>query len=84
MLIGRVTAIPDRSLFWQAYTPQMFRPRRVRQAPPGRCAGLRRPAYRMRLQQERVGMALELVEGRRGQYQGHSSRRLWTGIARLL
>ena len=60
---GRVTATPDRSLFWQAYTPQMFRLGVLRQALADAlaCGALiTDEASAM----ERVGLAPRLVEGR--------------------
>ncbi|PCC99300.1 2-C-methyl-D-erythritol 4-phosphate cytidylyltransferase [Halopseudomonas pelagia] len=60
---GRVTATPDRSLFWQAYTPQMFRLGALRQALADAlaCGALvTDEASAM----ERVGLAPRLIEGR--------------------
>lgn len=60
---GRVTATPDRSLFWQAYTPQMFRLGALRQALTDAltCGALiTDEASAM----ERAGFAPRLIEGR--------------------
>ncbi|MBQ0743243.1 MAG: 2-C-methyl-D-erythritol 4-phosphate cytidylyltransferase [Pseudomonas sp.] len=60
---GRVTATPDRSLFWQAYTPQMFRLGALRQALADAlaCGALiTDEASAM----ERAGFAPRLIEGR--------------------
>lgn len=60
---GRVTATPDRALFWQAYTPQMFRLGVLRQALADAlaCGALiTDEASAM----ERVGLAPRLIEGR--------------------
>ena len=59
----RVTATPDRSLFWQAYTPQMFRLEALRQALSGALAAgatITDEASAM----EWAGQAPLLVEGR--------------------
>lgn len=60
---GRVTATPDRSLFWQAYTPQMFRLGALRQALADALAGgalITDEASAM----EWAGLAPRLIEGR--------------------
>lgn len=60
---GRVSATPDRSQFWQAYTPQMFRLGALRQAlvEALACGALiTDEASAM----ERAGLAPRLIEGR--------------------
>lgn len=60
---GRVTSTPDRSLFWQAYTPQMFRLGALHQALTQALAAgaaITDEASAM----ERAGQAPRLVEGR--------------------
>ncbi|QIB51158.1 2-C-methyl-D-erythritol 4-phosphate cytidylyltransferase [Pseudomonas sp. OIL-1] len=60
---GRVTATPDRALFWQAYTPQMFRLEALRNALSGALgagASITDEASAM----EWAGQAPLLVEGR--------------------
>ncbi|WP_434543357.1 2-C-methyl-D-erythritol 4-phosphate cytidylyltransferase [Halopseudomonas sabulinigri] len=60
---GRVTATPDRALFWQAYTPQMFRLGALQQALTGALASgatITDEASAM----EWAGQAPLLVEGR--------------------
>lgn len=60
---GRVSSTPDRSLFWQAYTPQMFRLGALRQALSGALAAgaaITDEASAM----EWAGQAPRLVEGR--------------------
>ena len=60
---GRVTATPDRSLFWQAFTPQMFRLGQLREALADALksgAVITDEASAM----ERAGYAPRLIEGR--------------------
>lgn len=60
---GRVTATPDRSLFWQAYTPQMFRLGMLRDAlKRGLAAGIAITDEASAI--EWAGHAPRLIEGR--------------------
>jgi 2-C-methyl-D-erythritol 4-phosphate cytidylyltransferase len=60
---GRVTSTPDRSLFWQAYTPQMFRLGPLQRAlAEALAAGARITDEASAM--EWVGQAPLLVEGR--------------------
>jgi len=60
---GRVSSTPDRSLFWQAYTPQMFRLGPLQQAlAEALAAGARITDEASAM--EWVGQAPLLVEGR--------------------
>lgn len=60
---GRVVATPDRSMFWQAYTPQMFRLLELREAIHGALeAGVRITDEASAM--EWAGKAPRLVEGR--------------------
>ncbi|SDS77444.1 2-C-methyl-D-erythritol 4-phosphate cytidylyltransferase [Halopseudomonas xinjiangensis] len=60
---GRVVATPDRSLYWQAYTPQMFRLGMLREALGGAlAAGI--PVTDEASAMEWAGHAPRLIEGR--------------------
>jgi len=60
---GRVVSTPDRSLFWQAYTPQMFRLGMLREALSGAlAAGI--PVTDEASAIEWAGHAPRLIEGR--------------------
>lgn len=60
---GRVTGTPDRSLFWQAYTPQMFRLGMLRKSLRGALAA-GAPITDEASAMEWAGHAPRLIEGR--------------------